>query len=404
MSESNVKDPVEVAASDVEVGREGPQVSAVRPDAASKRKTYAFVVFALGVVFLLAVFALVKARDWVHAKKSVEPPPMPVSRTEFKQEVPQSPQEGGPSAVQRQQPRELAYAGKPIALEELKSPDPLATSGRGRTEVKRPADVVAARPRMGEEDAALKAASEASDAVMRWADELAKREKQKEEKTSDLDPSPNRSVVYSGNSVINETPTEAAILKSRSLMLTIGDSFECVLDQRIVSDLPGLVRCHTTEPVFSSDGKVVLFEAGTKVSGQFQAANKIGQTRLPVTAARIETPKGVVVRALDSPMTDSLGGIGVTGDVNNHWVDRIGAAFLLALVDDGVEYLKAREQAKSAGGVTTLNSSTASVQSMSGKVLESTINKPPTITREHGTRVRIVLARDMDFTSVYKIR
>jgi type IV secretion system protein VirB10 len=179
-----------------------------------------------------------------------------------------------------------------------------------------------------------------------------------------------------------------------------GRSFECVLSSKLVSTLPGFFSCHLTENLYSANGKVVLAERGSEVTGETDGTTRTGQTRIPLLASRLNTTKGVFVN-LDSPGTDSLGGSGITGDVNNHWPQRIGAALLLAVVQDGFA-LAAADKGQVA--TPTYQSTQSSTQTLAGKVLDSTINMPATITKFQGERIRIFLARDLDFSQVYEIR
>jgi type IV secretory pathway VirB10-like protein len=179
-----------------------------------------------------------------------------------------------------------------------------------------------------------------------------------------------------------------------------GRSFECVLNSKLVSTLPGFFACHLTENLYSANGKVVLAERGSEVTGETDGTTRVGQSRIPLLASRLNTTKGVFVN-LDSPGTDALGGSGIAGDVNNHWPQRIGAALLLAVVQDGFALAAAD---KGQVVTPTYQATQSSTQTLAGKVLDSTINTPPTITKYQGERIRIFLARDLDFSQVYEIR
>jgi len=143
---------------------------------------------------------------------------------------------------------------------------------------------------------------------------------------------------------------------------------------------------------------VVLLERGSEATGEYVAAMAQGQRRLFVLWTRIKSPEGVVIN-LNSPAADALGTSGMDGYVDNHWWERIGAAFMLSMVKDVVAYAAA----PSGTGQVYQNSSQTS-ESMATKVLESTINIKPTLYKNQGDRGSIYVARDLDFGTVYALK
>jgi type IV secretion system protein VirB10 len=95
----------------------------------------------------------------------------------------------------------------------------------------------------------------------------------------------------------------------------------------------------------------------------------------------------------------------VGGDVDNHWWQRIGASVLLSLVEDAFAYKTAQEStSRSGNSVVLLPSTSQQTQTLAGKILDNTINIPPTLTRNQGEKVSVFVARDLDFGSVYELR
>jgi type IV secretion system protein VirB10 len=111
------------------------------------------------------------------------------------------------------------------------------------------------------------------------------------------------------------------------------------------------------------------------------------------------TPTGVVVE-LASPGTDELGRSGVTGTVDNHFWARFGAAIMVSIIDGSVQGLVAAQQRS--GSSVTINPQGG--QQITQEVLRNTINIPPTININQGTRIQVIVARDVDFRSVYELR
>ena len=197
--------------------------------------------------------------------------------------------------------------------------------------------------------------------------------------------------------------TTARQLQERNFLLTRGGFIDCALDTRLDSTVPGLTSCVVTRDVFSTNGKLVLIERGSRVAGEYRANLRQGMHRLFVLWDRVETPAGVVVD-LSSPATDSLGAAGIAGYVDTHFWQRFGGAMLLSLIDDVARAATASASDSDSESARIVVGSTASVSSdLAAEVLRNTINIAPTIHVNQGARVGIFVARDLDFSTVYDI-
>lgn len=191
----------------------------------------------------------------------------------------------------------------------------------------------------------------------------------------------------------------AAKLQGRDFMLTQGAMLDCVLLTRIVSDVPGMTACHLTRDVYSTNGRVVLLDKGSRVVGSYEGGMRQGQRRIFIKWSRVETPQGVIIN-IDSPGTGPLGEGGVSGWVDTHFRERFGGAILLSLVDDLGDWFANRN--RSSGQIQFGNSSDAA-QEMARTTLENSINIPPTLYKNQGERLSIFVARDLDFRGVYSL-
>ena len=196
----------------------------------------------------------------------------------------------------------------------------------------------------------------------------------------------------------------AAMLGNRSLVMPKGTAFTCALKTKVVSAASGFVGCQVQRNVYGDNGRVLLIERGSHLDGEYRVTTvKPGTVRIRVLWTRVRTPNGVVV-ALDSPGTGPLGESGIDGYVDNRWMERIGAAMLVSLIDDAIQYVIDKQTAESPTDTVLLPSSTTSTSQMAEKVLDSTINIPPLVYQNQGGIVGIYVARDVDFSSVYSLQ
>ena len=193
----------------------------------------------------------------------------------------------------------------------------------------------------------------------------------------------------------------AGVLPDRDMMLTQGSMIDCQLETKIVSTVPGMTTCYTTRDIYSTNGRVVLLDSGSKVVGQYQGGMTQGAARIFVLWTRVETPNGVIIN-LDSPGTGPLGEGGLGGYVDTHFWERFGGAIMLSMIGDLGNYASNKASGGGNDRITFDQTSDAG-QDMASTALENTINIPPTLYKNQGERLQIFVARDLDFRGVYSL-
>ena len=210
--------------------------------------------------------------------------------------------------------------------------------------------------------------------------------------------------LFGGQLQASATPrVMATALLNPSLTLPKGSAFTCALKTRVISAASGMASCQVQRNVFSADGRVLLVERGSHLDGEYRITSvRPGTVRIPVLWTRIRTPNGVSVD-IESPGTGALGESGIDGHVDNRWLERIGAAMLLSLIDDSVKLVIQNQAHDTQSSTLVLPSTTSNASKLAEKVLDSTINIPPLIYQNQGAIVGIYVARDVDFSSVYEL-
>jgi type IV secretion system protein VirB10 len=195
------------------------------------------------------------------------------------------------------------------------------------------------------------------------------------------------------------TAVRAQVLPTQRLLLPKGAFLDCTLETAIDSTLPGMTTCVMATDTFGVDGQVVLLERGTKLVGETRGQVQQGSARVFVLWNEARTPTGVIV-PLASPGADELGRSGLPGQVDRHFWERFGAAMLVSVIDGGIQ--AAVQSSRGNSGAVIVNPS--ATQDVMTEVLKGTINIPPTVAKHQGDRIQVLVARDLDFRSVYELK
>lgn len=185
------------------------------------------------------------------------------------------------------------------------------------------------------------------------------------------------------------------------LLLSQGTLIQCILRGKLVSNISGQISCTITDNVLSSSGNVVLIEKGSRVNGYYQGASAShGSSEIFAVWQEIRTPNNLVI-PLHSGSTDELGANGLRGWADNHFWDRFKNAILLSIVKD-VSGALASRASKDGRNDYTENTRDGS-EDIAKTILDQMGDIRPTIYKNQGDKVGIFVARDIDFSSVYKL-
>jgi type IV secretion system protein VirB10 len=195
------------------------------------------------------------------------------------------------------------------------------------------------------------------------------------------------------------TAVRAQLLPTQRLLLPKGAFLDCTLETAIDSTLPGMTTCVMATDTFGVDGEVVLLERGTKLVGETRGQVQQGAARVFVLWNEARTPTGVIV-PLASPGADELGRAGLPGSVDRHFWERFGAAMLVSVIDGAIQ--AGVQSSRGNSGTVIVNPS--ATQDVMTEVLKGTINIPPTVVKQQGDRIQVLVARDLDFRSVYELK
>lgn len=177
-------------------------------------------------------------------------------------------------------------------------------------------------------------------------------------------------------------------------ILMAGSTIAGALVTGLSSDLPGQVIAQVTEDVFDSvTGQTRLIPQGARLLGTYDGKVAFGQDRALVIWNRLIYPDGRSVALDQMSATDGSGAAGVADRVDNHWGRVIKAGIVATLFGIGTELSDTGGDSAIAEAIRDSNGQT--VGRAGDRLVERELEIRPTISIRPGTRIRVLVSRDL---------
>lgn len=202
------------------------------------------------------------------------------------------------------------------------------------------------------------------------------------------------------------TPTVSRITLNPDLYIPENTYIPCTLGVRFVSDVGGRIKCVISEDVYSANGNTKLIEKGTEASGVYKGGTlKQGQSYMFIQWTKLTTKERPYkkINLVDTQVVGQLGEAGIDGWIDTHFWERFGNAMMLSSVQDVAAAAANNAQSKDSNTDYTANSR-ESMAEMAKTALENSINIPPTIYKNQGDIIGILVGEDISFENVYALK
>jgi type IV secretion system protein VirB10 len=187
-----------------------------------------------------------------------------------------------------------------------------------------------------------------------------------------------------------------------------GKFLDCVLVNEIRADLvDSPVIAMVSRDFVGLDGRYVLVPAGAKLLGEAGRIQNLQQERVYIKFDRLLFPdqRSAYFPVRKVSGVDSMGAVGVAGDVDRHFLLQFGAAVMLGVLDG----VGAAVQRPSAGTNPTLRDlvmarASGNFSTVIGGVIQKYANVVPTVTVAAGAKMKVFFAEDVRLSPYLRTR
>lgn len=175
-----------------------------------------------------------------------------------------------------------------------------------------------------------------------------------------------------------------------------GSIIPIVLEGEINSELPGRVNGRVVTDIYDSIyGSSLLIPKGSRVMGEYNNSVKEGQDRLMIAFSRIILSNGRSIRIPAMDGTDEMGRAGVEADLDTRFWRIFGPSFLVAGIAQIFKPAPSVTVNNAGAGSTYVDATGQILSDVSKKIIGRYEGAKPILRIEKGTRMNIVVTRDM---------
>lgn len=114
-----------------------------------------------------------------------------------------------------------------------------------------------------------------------------------------------------------------------------GKMIDSILETPVNTLHPGPIRAMISRDVYSENGSNILIPKGSRLIGTLKGGYTPGITRIAISWDRVILPSGYDIAMTAAPGVDKLGMVGVEGTVNRQFIETVGSAALLSIINIG---------------------------------------------------------------------
>jgi type IV secretion system protein VirB10 len=179
--------------------------------------------------------------------------------------------------------------------------------------------------------------------------------------------------------------------------LWIGTIIPAVLVTGINTDLPGEVIGRVTENIYDSrTGQHLLIPQGTVLAARYNSSISYAQHRVQIVWDELIRPDGYMLELEGMNAVDKEGASGQEAAYHENWFEYLKAAgiiTLFTLANTRVTEDAAKYSTTAAGNVAQANGQI--VNQLGGNIIDRALDIQPTLTVDSGTRINIMLNKNI---------
>ena len=192
-----------------------------------------------------------------------------------------------------------------------------------------------------------------------------------------------------------------------NLFIPENTAIKCSLDRRFISDLAGKLVCTINEDVYSANRNVKLIDKGTAAYLMYKTGTlNHGQGAVFIAATKLRTRKEpfIDIPLIDTQAAGALGEAGASGWIDTHFDERFLGAMMVGMIPDVAQAASGAAKSNKDNQTDYTANSRQAFADIAREAFANSVNIPPTLYKNQGEIITLIVGQDLDFSSIYKLK